>query len=91
MKTITIYEALDGKRFDNASECKVYEEIIEFGQLVGLGACDIAAALDGADKEMGDLLEKLGNRIAKNRLDRGETKRRPRQEEPAREPAAADA
>lgn len=75
MKELTIYEASDGRRFDNSAECAAYENVIEFSRVVGITAGDIEMVLRGLDRELGDAIELLGKRIAIKRIELGGSKR----------------
>jgi hypothetical protein len=75
MQKKTVFIAHDGRQFDSESECKIYEEVFEHRKCLSLCPSDIAAALTGDNTDIGDEIEKLGNRIAKNRIARGGAKR----------------
>jgi hypothetical protein len=75
MQKKIVFVAPDGRHFDTEGECKIYEEIIEHKMCVGLTPTDIGNALAGLDPDIGEEIEKLGNRIAKNRIARGGAKR----------------
>jgi hypothetical protein len=76
MKTLTIYLASDGTRFESQSECKIYESISAFSLALGLKPSDIAAALNGQNRPLANTLESLGIKIARARCARGEARRK---------------
>ncbi len=77
MKTATKYIADDGTEFETAEACKAYEVATD-EKMVGDADFDaIGAALAGKNADLSDALENLGNRCAKARRERGETRRKP--------------
>jgi hypothetical protein len=76
MKTVTIFEASDGRRFESENECAIYEGVITFSAVIGLKPSDIQNALSGKDRQLGDVIEALGLKIARNRCANGGAKRR---------------
>ncbi len=77
MKIIEMFEAFDGTRFDDKTECASYESMNFEGRLVGLTLEQVRAALLRHDPELAEAIEEAGNRIAKLRRTSGELKRRP--------------
>ena len=75
MKTRTIYVAFDETPFDSAEACRAYEAQHVEMRLVGLTINQVRAALAREDIEIADVIEELGNRIAKARLEAGDLRR----------------
>ena len=80
MKTVTEYEAFDGKRFPTAEECKAYEDTHAEARLCGLKILQVHEALARETPEgilLADAFEKIGNRCAQARREAGELRRKP--------------
>lgn len=74
-KAITRYAAEDGKEFDTLEEAKRHEQLLSFEALVGLDPEDIEEALAGKAPTIAEAFEKIGARLAKQRLAAGDRKR----------------
>lgn len=78
MKSITKYEAIDGKLFDSPDACIAYETAqMPEHKLSGLTVRDIERALTRDNVALADLFEAVGARIAKLRRESGELRRKP--------------
>ncbi len=89
MKIIEMFEAFDGTRFDDKTECASYESMNVESRLVGLTIEQVRAAILRHDLELAEAFEEIGNRIAKLRRTAGEFKRRQASAKAA-EPAAIE-
>lgn len=89
MKTAnkTVYIAFDDTEFDTERECRAHERANVARRLTGLNDDQIAAALSGADPDLGEAFEHFGDDCREARLERGGHKRRPKAG--AGEPTAA--
>ena len=73
---LTKYEAIDGKQFDTADECRDHEaDECWHLRLIGLGKDDLERALDRVDVDLADAIERAGNIIAKKRRESGDFRR----------------
>lgn len=75
MEQVTKYVAADGKEFFTEAECRAYEAVIEFKDVVGLRPSQIITVLAGEDRALGDVIEKLAGKIARKRIEMGGSKR----------------
>lgn len=75
MKQISIYETNDGQQFPTEAEARAHYAERPEAALVGLISEDIEDALAGKAPDIADALEKLGARLARERVARGERKR----------------
>ncbi|MBP6749595.1 MAG: hypothetical protein KA144_08150 [Xanthomonadaceae bacterium] len=92
IETRSIYVAFDGKEFQTEDDCRSHERAQSGGRLVGLTEAQIAAALSGEDRELGDAFETIGRRVAQGRIERGELKRERRKSaQPAPAPTETSA
>lgn len=82
-----VYIAFDGQEFAAEHECLAYERDRSGDRLVGLTAAQIDAALNGADRDLGDAFEAFGRKITLARRERGDFKRAPKSLEQPGEPA----
>lgn len=80
MKTAskTIYVAFDDTEFETERECRSYERANVARRLADLNDEQIAAALSGADPDLGEAFEQFGDECREARLERGGHKRRPK-------------
>jgi hypothetical protein len=76
MKKITEYESFDGKRFETEAACRSHEKSNCQFLLVGLTLEDITRAMEDGQGDIADALEVIGAKIARDRRDRGELKRK---------------
>ena len=74
----TIYVAFDGTEFETERECRAYERANVARRLAGLNDEQIAAALSGAEPDLGEAFEQFGDDCREARLERGGHKRRPK-------------
>lgn len=88
VKQKPVFEAFDGIEFETERECRAHERANVARRLAGLTDEQIAAALSGADPDLGEAFEQFGDDCRDARLDRGGHKRRPKAAA-AGEPAAA--
>ena len=78
MKTVTLYEAFDGQKFETAEACRAYEAEHVEARLVGMTLDQIRAAIAGEDTGLRDALEEVGRRCSVARRDAGEFRRAPK-------------
>lgn len=87
MKTITQYQAFDGKMFDAIEQCKAHEDAHVESRLVGLTIEQVRAALarHKDHRDLADAIEAVGSKIANARREAGELRavRKPKPEAPA--------
>ncbi len=76
MKRVEIFESFDGQRFESADACKAHEAEHVEGRLAGLTIDQVRAALSREDAELGDAIERVGNRIAQARREAGDMRRK---------------
>lgn len=78
IKQKPVYEAFDGTEFETEKECRDHERANVARRLAGLADEQIAAALSGADPDLGEAFEKFGDGCRDARLERGGHNRRPK-------------
>ena len=79
MRTITRpqFEAFDGTIFDNERTCREHEKLHAPERLVGLTLEQINGAINRADPELGDAIERTAYLVQQARRSAGDYKRRP--------------
>jgi hypothetical protein len=77
-KSITVYEAFDGTRFDREQDCRAHEREHAHLALVGLTTEQVIAIGNGDDTERALLIEYVGDELRRRRLERGDRLRAPR-------------
>lgn len=75
IETRTVYVSFDDKEFGTEAACAAYERLHSGARLVGLTEKDIADAISGESREIGDALEAFAKKVRDARLERGELKR----------------
>jgi len=78
VETKKIYVAFDGTQFDTEHACLAHEREKSGARLVNLTEADIADALSGKNRELGDAIEAVAKKIRDGRYERGDLRRRPK-------------